>query len=116
MKNPFGPFASKLCAGVLGLSMLLGAAPATAAEVVSAVEVEQEPGGEGAICDVCGPAPCCVLLWTAWCGCPFGGKDDRVVSQADSFAAEGLMACGSNGQERGLVSEGRGDEDQASTL
>ena len=116
MKNPFGSVASKLCAGVLGLSMLLGAAPAGAAEVTSAVE--QEPIEEGSICDVCGPAPCCVVLWTAWCGCPFGGKDDRVVSNADTLAADDLMACGSTGHERGLVREGRGgaEASEASSL
>jgi len=20
----------------------------------------------------CGPAPCCEVLWTTWCGCPWG--------------------------------------------
>ncbi|TSC31580.1 hypothetical protein [Corallococcus sp. Z5C101001] len=81
---------------VAPLLMLFAAAPAFAAEnaqTATSVEAPVEGGGGEGICSVCGPAPCCVILWTAWCGCPFGGRDDRLESRADEAPAEELLAC-----------------------
>ncbi|CAM4462861.1 hypothetical protein [Corallococcus exiguus] len=73
--------------------LMLFAAPTFAAEDTQVSSV-QAPVEEGDKCSVCGPAPCCVVLWTAWCGCPFASTAS-VVSEAP---AEELLACAPQSQ------------------
>ncbi|WP_206878152.1 hypothetical protein [Corallococcus exiguus] len=77
--------------------LMLFAAPAFAVEDTQVSSV-QAPVEEGDKCSVCGPAPCCVVLWTAWCGCPFGDKGDSVSSFENEAPAEELLACAPQSQ------------------
>ncbi|NPD26628.1 hypothetical protein [Corallococcus exiguus] len=72
--------------------LMLFAAPAFAAEEtqVSSVQAPVEDDK----CSVCGPAPCCVVLWTAWCGCPFAST----ASVENEAPAEELLACAPQSQ------------------
>ncbi|NNC17900.1 hypothetical protein HRD49_04935 [Corallococcus exiguus] len=72
--------------------LMLFAAPAFAAEdtQVSSVQAPVEDDK----CSVCGPAPCCVVLWTAWCGCPFAST----ASVENEASAEELLACAPQSQ------------------
>lgn len=39
-----------------------------------------KPASAGAGVDACtascGPAPCCMILWVSWCGCPWGEEQE----------------------------------------
>ncbi len=46
--------------------------------------------GEPTPCEVqCGPAPCCMILWYPWCGCPWGDPQQLAPSAAQQ--SEALM-------------------------
>ncbi|WP_147469341.1 hypothetical protein [Corallococcus sp. AB045] len=82
--------------------LMLFAAPAFAAEDTQVSSV-QAPVEEGDTCSVCGPAPCCVVLWTAWCGCPFAST----ASVVDEAPAEELLACAPQSQPRTASEQGQ---------
>ncbi|RKH71078.1 hypothetical protein D7W81_08175 [Corallococcus aberystwythensis] len=90
---------------VASLLMLFAVAPAFAAEDTQVSSVQAPV--EGDTCSVCGPAPCCVVLWTAWCGCPFGDKAETVASFVDEAPAEELLACAPQSQPQTASEQGQ---------
>ncbi|XXF76338.1 hypothetical protein P2318_25215 [Myxococcaceae bacterium GXIMD 01537] len=97
---------------VASLLMLFSAAPAISAEPALSAEDTQlasveAPPEEGDACSKCGPAPCCIVLWTAWCGCPWGTKGDGEASFMNEAPAEELLACAPQGQPRTAPEQGQ---------
>jgi hypothetical protein len=70
MKVSFAGVASRSFAILAGILITLG--PSSA----SANEKER--------CTGCGPAPCCTILGTDWCGCPWGDDVAPIASYESS--------------------------------
>lgn len=60
------------------LSLVVGFLVAVGTSALSS-PVGARPDDDGGGCPgSCGPAPCCVILWTTFCGCPWGDTPEQV--------------------------------------